>query len=112
MLSKEEILSADDRAREEVDVPEWGGTVFVSSMSGADRDEFEQAIVDEDSRLENIRARLAALTITDDSGSRLFSDSDIKELGKKSAKALDRVFNVAKTLNAIGADEVEGIEKN
>ena len=35
-LTKAQILSADDLPREEVSVPEWGGSVLVSTMNLAD----------------------------------------------------------------------------
>ena len=37
MLTKEQILSSQDRPTKEVEVSEWGGSVLVASMSGADR---------------------------------------------------------------------------
>ena len=40
ILSKDAILAADDLPRETVHVPEWGGDVYVRTMSGTDRDAF------------------------------------------------------------------------
>ena len=42
--------------------------------------------------LVNFRAKLAALIVVDESGSRVFSDEDAAALGQKNAKALDRIF--------------------
>lgn len=106
MLTKEQILSSQDRPTKEVEVSEWGGSVLVASMSGADRDRFELSMKDEE--LHNIRARLVALTVVDESGDRIFTDKDITALGKKSAAALDKVFSAARELNGFGDD----IEKN
>lgn len=36
-LNKQQIVDKVDHATEEVEVPEWGGTVLVGSMSMADR---------------------------------------------------------------------------
>ena len=41
ILSREDIAQADDIVIEAVDVPEWGGTVLVKGMTGAERDRFE-----------------------------------------------------------------------
>lgn len=128
MLTKDQILSASDRPTEEVPVPEWGGSVFVRTMSGTDRDAFEQDIIDarkhdaeraeqsdapvKSTELTNIRARLAVKTICDAEGNRLFGDDDADTLGKKSGKALDRIFDVAQRLNGIGQKEVEELEGN
>ena len=46
-LTKENIISADDLQRERVDVLEWKGHVFVKTMTGAERDSFEQRVHDQ-----------------------------------------------------------------
>ena len=107
ILSKDAILAADDLPRETVNVPEWGGEVLVRTMSGTDRDAFEASLLEKDGRMENVRARLVALTLCDLQGDRLFNDSEIAALGRKSARALDRVFSVAQRLNGIGVDQVD-----
>lgn len=113
MLSKDNILSASDLPNEEVPVPEWGGSVFVRTMSGIERDAFEQSIVDSKKRgLVNVRARLAVQVVCDSAGSRIFTDADADALGRKSGKALDRIFDVAQRLSGIGAKDVESLEKN
>jgi len=110
-LNRDDILAIKDIAIEEVKVPEWGGTVCVKGMSGLERDAFEASIVQAKGKgtkvnMENIRAKLAAQTICDEQGERLFTDADIKELGKKSANALQRVFVVAQRLSGIGEADV------
>ena len=111
ILSKDAILDADDLPRETVSVPEWGGEVLVRTMSGTDRDAFEASLLEKDGRMENVRARLVALTLCDPQGDRLFDDSEIAALGRKSARALDRVFSVAQRLNGIGVEQVDDAKK-
>jgi hypothetical protein len=111
ILSKEAILAADDLPRESVSVPEWGGDVLVRTMSGTDRDAFEASLLEKDGRMENVRARLVALTLCDAQGDRLFDDGEIAALGRKSARALDRVFSVAQRLNGIGVEQVDAAKK-
>ena len=114
MLTKEQILQAEDLKTETVEVPEWGGSVCVRTMTGTERDAFEQSIVENKGKtnLANIRARWCAAVVIDESGNRLFDDKDIAELGKKSASALDRVFAVAQKLNGFGEKDIENLEKN
>jgi hypothetical protein len=117
LLSKEEILRADDLNSEIVAVPEWGGDVRVRIMTGTERDAFEASIFDakgKDSKvnLKNLRAKLIVLTVISATGEKLFIESDIETLGGKSAKALDRVFAVAQKINGIGKQEVEELTKN
>jgi hypothetical protein len=116
-LTKAQILAADDLPRKQVDVPEWGGSVFVRTMSGTERDAWEMSLVEfrEGQRiehLENVRAKLVAFTAIDESGARLFTDSDVLALGRKSAKALDRVYEAAQELNRLDRRSIEGDLKN
>ena len=41
LLTKDAILQAQDSKLEKLEVPEWGGHVFIKSMSGTERDNFE-----------------------------------------------------------------------
>lgn len=112
MLSKDLILSAQDLPAEVVPVPEWGGEVRIRTMTGTERDAFEQSLsLDGQRKLDNLRARLLAKVIVDDNGARLFSDEDAAALGGKSSAALNRCFDVAQRLNGLGAAQ-EAIEKN
>lgn len=116
MLTKEQILSADDMQKEVVSVPEWGGDVWVRAMSASERDKLESEQIsarrDKRDELSNIRARVCARCIVDDEGNRMFDESDIEALGQKSAAALDRVFDAAQRLNGLSEKDVEALEKN
>ena len=114
MLTRDQILKAKDLTKEKVEVPEWGGFVYVRVMTGRERDSFEQGLLLGKGKvnLENVRARLCALTVVDETGARLFKDKDVTELGNKSAAALDRVYEVAQRLNRISGEDVEELEKN
>ena len=110
-------MQADDLAHENVDVPEWGGTVRVRTLTGFERDAFEQSVITRrgkqvDMNLENLRAKLAALTIVDEDGERLFSEADVQALAQKSAAALSRVFTVAQRLNGLTNEDVEELAEN
>ncbi len=113
ILSRDLILAAGAaRPVERVEVPEWGGAVFVRTMSGAERDAFELATAPPLGTFANLRARLVALCACDEGGARLFEDADAARLGELDARALDRVFAAARRLNALGADDYEQIKKN
>lgn len=112
-LSKEAILGAADRATEDLQVPEWGGIVRISAMSASTRDKWEQEIYGGDKpKMDDFRARFVGLCLVDESGERMFSDSEIASLGRKSAAALHRVFSVAQRLNALDDGAVEDAAKN
>jgi len=118
LLTKQEILAAQDLRTEDVEVPEWGGTVRVRTLTGAERDAFEASLttVDKQGRrvphLVNLRARLVAACLVDETGGRLFEPNEVALLGAKSAAALDRVFSVCQRLNGFTAADVEEMEKN
>ena len=114
ILTKEAISKVKDLVTEDVEVPEWGGTVRVKMMTAQERDIYELSIYEDEknNRSENVRARLCVSVMIDEKGNRIFGLNEVKVLGKKSAKAVNRVFEVARKLNAIGDDEVKEIEKN
>lgn len=114
LLSKAAILKATDMTFVDVDVPEWGGVVRVQSMSGTSRDAFESSLTSGSGKADmgNIRAMYVASCICDEKGELLFTSADVIELGKKSAKALDRVFTEAQKINMASDDDVEELAKN
>lgn len=117
-LTKDQILEANDLKNEAVNVPEWGGTVHVRTMTGADRDQFESSMVatlpdgTRKTDMTNLRAKLVALTLVDANGSRLFDVNDIDRLGLKSAGALEKVFVVAQRINGLGGQAEDDALKN
>ncbi len=113
LLSKSDILSKNDLHVEVVDVPEWGGSVRVATMSAFARDRFEAAIAQTGGgiNMQNIRAKLAIATLVDEDNKTLFDEKDIEKLGQKSSAALDRVFAAAQRLNLISDKEVETLAK-
>ena len=115
-LNRDDILKVSDIKIEEVEVPEWGGAVYVKGMTGSERDQFESSIVNQRGKshsvnMVNIRAKLSSQAICDPDGKRLFTDADVKALGKKSAVALQRVFDVAQRLSGITSDDVDELAK-
>lgn len=109
-LSRENILEAADTPFMDVQVPEWGGTVRVKGLNGTERDRFEAGMIGKD--YENVRARLVALAIVDADGKRLFSDRDVLALGRKSGKALQRVFEAAQRLAGLLPEDIEQMTEN
>lgn len=114
-LGRDDILKAEDLPRELVEVPEWGGAVWIGTMTGAHRDAFELASSKADpanaeNRVldrENMRARLVVFTAQGERGEPLFSPADVASVGRKNAAALDRLFGVAMRINRLGADDLE-----
>jgi hypothetical protein len=113
ILNKDAILKADDLKKEVVSVPEWGGEVIISAMTGYARDAWEQHLVEsKDGALSNIRARLVVATAVDEQGNRLFTEQDVKALGEKSVAALERCVKVAQRLNRLTQTDLDDLQKN
>ena len=113
-LSRNQILEANDLPKKEVKVPEWNGSVFIRTLTGEERDRFEAdyAEMKEKKAIGNFRAKFLALAICDEEGKPLFTQEDVNSLGKKSARALQRLFNIATTMSGIGEKDLEEMVKN
>lgn len=110
MLTRDQILSVKDRPIEEIEVPEWGGSVGIRTISGAERDRWEATFTKDPGA--NGRASLAALCIVGDDGERLFSAEDLAALGAKSGIALDRIFDECLRINKLRKADAEAAAKN
>jgi len=112
-LTRDDILNADDIKTEKVEVPEWGGDVFIRTMSAKEGDDFGASLIEgKKTNLSNVRAKFCALVIVDDKGKTLFSEKDVRALGKKSSRALERIFTAAQKLNGMTPEDVEDMVKN
>ena len=114
MLTKDEILKADDIITESIDVPEWNGKVIIKTLTGSERDSFEQSVTSEPGKtnLADVRAKLCSLIIVDKDGNQLFNKMDVVALSKKSGAALDRIFEAGLKLNSMAPGDVEDLAKN
>ena len=108
-LTKDSILKADDQRLEPVQVPEWGGTVYVTSMTLAElRDLQKHAGDPNDSRS---LAEMVVRVVRDDDGERVFSDGDAEAVSGKSFRALSRIVATFNRINGLTDDEDEAGKK-
>ena len=107
-LSKSQIISANDLKLAELDMTsEWGGTVYIRTLTGSERDQFEEAYSEQ--KMKNFRARFLVLSLCDDKGQRLFEDGEIAILGKKSSTSINKAFEAAWKHNAFTNEAVESL---
>ncbi|MBW0450843.1 hypothetical protein [Paraburkholderia phenoliruptrix] len=111
MLTKEQIFAARDLQTEDVDVPEWGGAVRVSVMSGKTREALME-VLQEPQATSRFQALMLASTIVGEDGAPIFCEGDIEKLRDKSPDVLVRLVDVAMRLNKLGAKSVDDAEKN
>ena len=117
LLTREDILKADDRPTETVHVPEWGGDVLVRGLDGRGRDSYF-ATHDGTGRgngnvmdTTNATAKLVASCIVTEDGEPLFTMDDVNALGAKSGAALNRVFDAAQRLSGLSDDDLDELKK-
>lgn len=119
ILTAEEILAADDYVQETVPVPEWGGSVIVKGLTGTERDAYESSILRARKdgnlvpNLANARAKLAVMTVIGEDRKPIFNNEEhLIMLGRKSAKAMNRVFEVAQRLAGLRDEDIEELLGN
>lgn len=126
LLTANEIIAAKDLAEERVDVPEWGGEVILRSLSAFDRESVEaettttETTFDSDGRMRFLphidqvkaRAKFLARAIVDENGNRIFDDSQMEGLAKKSNVVIARLYLRAQELSGMTPQAVEDAEKN
>jgi hypothetical protein len=117
LLSRDQILEADDRKYEDVACPEWGGDVRLRSITGTQRDQYEQSVItgngaDRKMNLRNARAKLIVLCAVDDSSRPLFSGDDLSALGRKNAAPIDRLFDVCRKLAGMSPEDVDKLTED
>ncbi len=118
-LSKQGILQAKDQVLERVEVPEWGGAVYVRSITArergiieADAAKFRESKGRDASFARTFTVRLASMAICDQAGTRLFSDSEVDELAGKNAAVIARISEVSQRLSGFSKEDVDELEKN
>jgi len=120
-LNRDSILNADDIPQELVNVPEWGGDVYVRGLTARELDKYQMSMLQQRGKsqvanLDNIRAKLVVRTTFDETGARIFTDDDAAALSAKSGAAVGRLFDVAQRLSGLGKDDIadmtKGLEEN
>lgn len=102
MLTKEQILKADQLASETVEIPEWDGAVAVRALNASER----MAMVDgfytasQANGEEAFHLHLLAASVCDSEGKPLMSPA---EWGARNGEVTERLVLVAKRINGYGA---------
>lgn len=114
ILTREQILQSDDLQPSEVEVKEWGGSVFVRAMNAEERSDIEKRFKGRDPTMDlaDFRTTLVALTTVDEKGELLFTLDDIALLKKKHSNAIETIFEMASAKNGFTKKDVEELEKN
>lgn len=106
LITKADIWKAPKRSYEYVEVEEWGGVLRLQTLTGKERDDFEDSLSTQrgsakaKSNMKNVRARLIAMVAVDEAGELLFTNSrEVEALGDGQVGPLQKVWNVAQAMN-------------
>jgi len=106
-LSRSAILNVNDTKLDKVNVPEWGGDVCIKTLTGTERDIFEDSYADQ--KMKQFRVRFLVLTLCDESGNRLFTNEEIDVIGSKSSTVIATLFDKAWAFNAFRTEDVNAL---
>jgi hypothetical protein len=112
LLNAATILSRVDLKQERVEVPEWGGYVFVRTMTGDEREGFELEHIAQGKEKSQLKARLLVRTVCDEVGVPLFTKDQVAALSAKNSVPIDRLAEVSMRLNALTGEASEEMAKN
>jgi len=114
-LTADAIFSADDMDVAPVDVPEWGGKIYVRRLTGRERDEFEQLMTDRRQgrsamKVQGVIAKMVILAACTSDGTKLFTSKDAEgKLNEKACSPLMRIFDAAMAVSGMRDDDIENI---
>jgi hypothetical protein len=116
MLTKDQILQARPKLKE-VDVPEWGGTVFIRPITLQEQakladlgTKYDKALVVE--RMKHCTLRLLQWAVCDDAGNSLFEETDLQALMGKSASAFLRLQDEILAFSGLTEESRKELQKN
>lgn len=102
-LTREQILAArSDRKPVRLEVPEWGGEVYVRVLSAKD-----QMRLSDGGKPEDLPVRVLLYALVDENNIRIFGDDDLDELAAEDFTVIMKVFSVVATLNGLSNKELE-----
>lgn len=108
----EQIIGANDIELKEIEVPEWGVTVWIRKLSHAQGLDVLASISGDDADVNNVMLTMLLFALCDEAGTRLFSEEQREGLGSKSNHVIKRLFTEAQEFNALGTDAEEEIAGN
>jgi hypothetical protein len=120
LLGRQQVDATVDLKTEDVEVPEWGGTVRLKELSAKDRSLIEattigakgQSIEVRIEAFKTLRERIVAATLVDEEGKRLYKDNEVGLLGQKSGQVIERLFQKAQELSGMNEKAAKSAEGN
>lgn len=102
-LTREQILAAQtERRPTRLEVPEWGGEVYIRVLTFADQVALQDSIP-----AERMPIHVLMHTVVDENGQRIFGDEDAEQLMTFEFPVILRIFAEAAKLNGLSTAELE-----
>lgn len=98
------ILAANDMTSETVEVPEWGVTVEVRSLTAKKRAALLNDAANNNGKVDLTKIypdMVIACTFDPETGEQVFSEADRDEIGGKNGKAVERIADVAGRISGL-----------
>jgi hypothetical protein len=108
MMNRTEMLAVKTQ-REAVDVPAWGGTVYVHELDGVELVEWSEAAADQPTAEKG--TALLVRCIRDADGARVFENADAAVMARLPGSLINRLAAVANRVNGLTEDEEDESEK-
>jgi hypothetical protein len=124
-LTRDEILKTNDIQVNEIEVPEWGGSVFIKQLTRAQQDSYlkmqmGKTRMKQDTRAKNQEiigaelyghdAYLCSRGICDENGKAIFKDSDIQSLKKKNGAVIGRIAKEIIAFSDMAGDDIDKVD--
>lgn len=115
LLSRAQMLNADDTVYDYVHVPQWGGHVRIKSLTAGERERYEESTMTrvqtpdgmtKEQVLLGIRAKLVVLAVVDEKGQAVFKKEDAPVLLRKNTAAVQLVYEAIQRLSGMRKADV------
>lgn len=116
-LTAEVIFAVQDIKRERLDIEEWGGYVWVHSLSSSQHEKLVQSCMRGTGKnramdMIGYQSKLAVLCARDDEGARIFADEHADKLAAKASGPISKIANKAQELSGFGEGAIEVAKEN
>ncbi len=116
MLTRDDIINFSARKIHKLEISEMGGFLYVSELTNADAEKWENYINDISGdngvKLGDMRARYIALGVTDSKGNKIFTEKDIDLINQWPAAVCEKIWSYLIALNGQGAEGQTELKKN
>lgn len=116
LLSRADILGKKCKYHKDIDVPDFGGSVRIQSITSLQRAEFELMTAEQQNNPKShmdYREKLVSWMVVDENGDALFSgDEGVKELQEMGSGVVGVLFDECITLAFPTKETLEELRKN